>query len=96
MKGLTDYFQSAELVKAGVPRETADFFFQKDSEYLNAKKRYEPTFPYMPCWSIAALWEYVYEHNGDIVFTFETDQDLDELVQGLVNAACIARKREDE
>lgn len=31
MKNLTDYFQSLELVKAGVPKESADYFFVNDT-----------------------------------------------------------------
>lgn len=97
MKLLTDYFQAAELVAAGVPMETADYFFQKDCIYTTSEKEaIEPTFPYKPCWSIAALWEYLHEHNCDMVFTFDTEQSTENLLEGLVNAAIMVRKREDE
>ena len=96
MKLLTDYFQSCELVKAGVPKESADYFFHKDCIYTESEKRYEPTFPYTPCWSIAALWQYLYEHNCDMAFSFDTEQSTEDLVEGLVNAAIMVRKREEE
>ena len=94
MKNLTDYFQSLELVKAGVPAESSDYFFHQDKTL--DKDKISPRFPYVPCWSIGALWQYLYDHNCDVAFSYDTEQTLDELIQGLVNAACIARKREDE
>ena len=96
MQLVTNYFQSCELLKAGLPKESADYFYFKDSEFNKNKKRQEPAFPYVPCWSVAALWQYLYEHNCDMAFTFDTEQSTYELVEGLVNAAIMVRKREEE
>jgi len=96
MKLLTDYFQSRRLVSAGVPKESADYFFHKDSEYSNTRKRQEPAFPYTPCWSIAALWEYLFNHNCDMAFMFDTEQSTEDLIEGLVNAAIMVKEREEE
>ena len=89
MKKTTDYFQSLRLVAAGVPEETADLFFYKES---NSPKVRELTS--VPCWSIGALWQYLYEHNGDMAFTFDTEQSVDELIEGLVRAAIMVKERE--
>ena len=67
MQLVTNYFQSCELLKAGLPKESADYFYYKDSEFNKNKKRQEPTFPYVPCWSVAALWEFLHEHDCDMV-----------------------------
>ena len=88
MQLLTDYFQSLELVQAGVPRETADYFFQKDCLYTNTKKRYEPAFPYVPCWSIGALWEILHERAPKKVYAFDTGLSTRELVEAIVNSIC--------
>jgi len=96
MKSLTDYFQSCELVKAGVPKETADYYFYKDSEYSKTKKRQEPPFPYVPCWSIGALWEFLYDYRFDMVFGFDTEQPTTDVIQGLVTAACMIMKRNED
>ena len=95
MKLLTDYFQSLELVKAGVPRDTADYFFQKDCKYNNTKKRYEPAFPYVPCWSIGALWEFLHGQAPDRVFSFDTEMSSSGLVEALVTATCNMMKDAD-
>ena len=95
MKNLTDYFQSLGLLESGVPRESSDYFFasfQKSTPFT--KGECEPTFPYIPCWSIGALWQYLYEHNCDITFTFDTEQSSEELIEGLVNAAIMVKERE--
>ena len=84
MKLLTDYFQSLELVKAGVPKETADYFFHKDCIYTESEKRQEPAFPYVPCWSIGALWEYF--HDTGRVYDFGTDMSSSELLDAMVSA----------
>lgn len=88
MKNLTDYFQSLELVAAGVPAETADYFFRKDCMYNTNEKRYEPAFPYIPCWSLGALWEFIFENCGDKVYEFSSEMSSSELMQVLVNTAC--------
>lgn len=94
MKLLTDYFQSLELVEAGVPRDTADYYFHKDCMYNSSEKRFEPPFPYTPCWSVAALWEYIFSNSGDgdIVYEFSTELSSSELVDALVDAACRVAK----
>lgn len=89
MRTCTDYFQSLRLVSAGVPTETADLFFVKESEGFKTKD-----FTSVPCWSIPALWQYLFDHNCDMTFTFDTDQTLAELIDGLVNAAIMVRERE--
>ena len=92
MKNVTDYFQSARLLGAGLPPESADYFYHKESQYSRTKKRYEPAFPYMPCWSIGALWEYIFENAGEKVYVFSTEFSTSELIDGLVDVACnIAR-----
>ena len=95
MKQLTDYFQSLEMLQAGIPRETADYFFHKGNEYLNSRKRYEPAFPYVPCWSVGAIWEYLHDNSKE-VFSFDTDSSTESLVEELVRAACmVARGKGD-
>ena len=89
MKDKTDYFQSLELMQAGVPRESADLFFydeKKEDKVLEITS--------VPCWSIGALWQYLYEHNCDMAFTFDTEQSTEELMDGLVKAAKMVRGRE--
>lgn len=89
MKTLTDYFQSLELMKVGVPKETADYYFRKDCVYNSDHKRQEPCFPYVPCWSIGALWEYLHSIS-DKEWSFETSLSSEELVEALVDAVCSA------
>ena len=53
MRNKTDYWQSVQLVQAGYSPQTADYFFYKDSVGSGGqKKRYEPYFPYVPCWGV--------------------------------------------
>lgn len=88
MKNLTDYFQSLELMQAGVPRESADYYFSKDCQYNSKHKRQEPAFPYVPCWSIGALWEFIFSYGGKRVFVFDTSSSSAELIDAMVQAAC--------
>lgn len=94
MKNLTDYFQSLELLEAGVPRESADYYFRKGTKHSLVEKHYEPEFPYVPCWSIGALWDYLYAHNCDMMFSFDTEQSTEEVIEGLVKAAKMVKERE--
>ena len=89
MKKTTDDFQSLRLVAAGVPSDTADMFFCKESAGIKTRD-----FTSIPCWSIPALWQYLFDHNGDMAFTFDTEQSTDELIEGLVRAAIMVKERE--
>jgi len=91
MKNLTDYFQSLELVKAGVPKETADYFFVNDTPAPVGSAMCQPEFPFVPCWSIGALWGFLNTTCED-VFEFDTSQSPEELIEGLVRAVCNAMK----
>lgn len=86
MKLLTDYFQSLELVSAGIPIETADYYYRKGRMYSYEEKHEEPPFPYIPCWSIAALWDLL--HERDSVYEFATDLSSNGLVDELVKVLC--------
>ena len=83
MKNLTDYFQSLELVKAGVPKETADYFFVNDTPAPVGSVVCQPEFPFVPCWSIGALWHWLNENCED-VYVFDTRLSTEELIEGLV------------
>ena len=92
MKNLTDYFQSLELVKVGIPKETADYYFPKNCEYNTNHKRQEPAFPYIPCWSLGALWDCLhYDIDGE--FEFDTTLNSEQLIEALVNAIITAKKK---
>lgn len=88
MKLLTNYFQSLELVAAGLPGETADYIYHKGNEYDANRKRYEPAFPHIPCWSAGALWEYIHGFAPDRVCEFDTSLSADQLMEALVVAVC--------
>ena len=97
MKNITDYFQALELLEAGVPRESADYVFVNalDGEYHQYPKGIVPDITAVPCWSIGALWEYLYEHSCDMAFTFDTEQTTEEVMDGLVKAAKMVKEREE-
>lgn len=80
MQTSTDYFQSLRLVAAGVPRDSADLFFVKESSVIPKTR----DFTAVPCWSIAALWQILRGLDGE--YEFSTDLSLEELIEGMVKA----------
>ena len=91
MKNLTDYFQSLELIKAGVPKESADYYFVNDTPAPVGSAMCQPEFPFVPCWSACALWDFL-NTNCEDVYSFDTRLSTEELMDGLVKAACKAMK----
>jgi len=87
MKKMTDYFQSLKLVAAGVPAESADNFFYDERREPKALE-----ITSVPCWSIGALWEFIFENCGDRVFEFSSEMSTSELMDALVETACSLMK----
>lgn len=85
MVHLTDYWQAVRLVTAGVPKESADYFFSKSGMQGNWRMtQTEPEFPYVPCWSLSNLWSLL--HDGGKTYEFSTDMSTEELIEAMVNA----------
>ena len=87
MKNLTDYYQSLRLMSAGVPRESADYFFVDDVPASIGSQMCKLPYPHIPCWSIGALWEYIFSNCGDIVYQFDTEMSSSELMDALIETA---------
>ena len=85
MAHLTDYWQAVRLVSAGVPKESADYYFSKHGMDGDWKMtRTEPEFPYVPCWSLSNLWSLL--HDAATTYEFSTEMSADVLVEAMVNA----------
>lgn len=91
----TSYWQSLELLRVGLDRETADFYYAEipgGKKALNWRgKVVYPLIPIeIPSWSLSALWDIV--HNIDKTYEYDTKMSAQELLDTLVSTICYRLK----
>ena len=79
MTHLTNYFQSLRLVTAGVPSDSADYFYAKETKLPKVRE-----FTSVPCWSIGTLWQILHQCDG--TYEFDTELSTEELIEEMVKA----------
>ena len=85
IKQFTNYKQSLRLLNAGIPKSTSDYFFLEGSdEYIDKRWAGGPKFNYIPCWSMAALWELMHRASPVKVKEFSTSLSSAELIEQMV------------
>lgn len=84
-KYTTDYWQSLELLQAGLRRDTADYMFLFEDPNSDVVPCDIPTLrAFIPSWSFCKLWEIIKAHG--LSYEFSTDMEPNEVIRILIEA----------
>lgn len=84
---ITEYWQSLDLLQAGLSRDTCDFVYERiDGAPRPRPRRKEDFFSYeiVPAWSIGQMWQIL--NDAGLTYDYSTEMSPQAVINSLVEA----------